>query len=55
MPARLLLVLFLVLPFGTGAAPADGAVRAIWAASDGDKVDRDDRRHPARDGNSVWD
>ena len=55
MPARLLLVLFLVLPFGTGAAPADGAVRAIWAASDGDKVDRDDGRHPARDGNSVWD
>ena len=52
---RLLLVLFLVLPFWTGAAPADAAARAIWAASDGDKVDRDDRRHPARDGNSVWD
>jgi hypothetical protein len=53
MPARLLLVLVLVLPLWTGAAPADAAVRAIWAASDGDKVDRDDRRHPARDGNSV--
>jgi hypothetical protein len=55
MAARLLLVLFVFVPFWTAATPADAGVRAIWAANDSDKVDRDDRRHPARAGNSAWD
>lgn len=55
MAARLLLVLLVFVPFWTAAAPADAGIRAIWAANDGDKVDRDDRRHPARAGNSAWD
>jgi hypothetical protein len=36
-------------------AAAEGAVRAIWAVNDGEKVKRDDRQHAARARNSVWD
>jgi len=48
---RLLFVLFTLM----GVASADAAVRAIWAVNDGEKINRDDRRHPARDANSAWD
>jgi len=47
--------LLLVAFIGAEAASAEGAVRAIWAVNDGEKVKRDDRQHPARAGNSVWD
>ena len=35
---------------GIDVAAAEGAVRTIWAVNDGEKVKRDDRRHPARAG-----
>ena len=47
--------LFFALFIFARVASADGAVRAIWAVNDGEKVDRDDRQHPARAGNSAWD
>jgi hypothetical protein len=34
---------------------AEAGVRAVWAIGDGDKVKRDDRQHPGRAKNSVWD
>src|SRR5207247_7394482 len=37
------------------AVDADAGVRRIWAVSDGEKVDRDARDHPASTRNSVWD
>jgi hypothetical protein len=37
------------------AARGDAAVRRIWAVNDSEKVDRDDRQHPARADNSAWD
>ena len=47
---------FLLIAFiGAEVAPAESAVRAIWAVNDGEKVERDDRQHPARTGNSAWD
>ena len=54
MLTRVLSILFVAV-IGAGAASAEGAVRAIWAVNDGEKVKRDDRRHPSRAGNSVWD
>ena len=47
--------LFFALFIFARVASADGAVRAIWAVNDGQKVDRDDRQYPARAGNSAWD
>jgi hypothetical protein len=35
-------------------AGARAAVRAVWAVHDGAAVERDDRAHPARESNSVW-
>jgi hypothetical protein len=37
------------------AAPAAAGVAAIWAVSDGEKVERDDRAHPLKAANAVWD
>src|SRR5207247_10628757 len=37
------------------AVDADAGVRRIWAVSDGEKVDRDAREHPASTRNSAWD
>ena len=54
MRARELFLLFIVL-IGGGVASAEAGVRRIWAVNDGEKVKRDDRQHPARAGNSVWD
>jgi len=51
MRTRLLFVLFTMGCVGS----ADGAVRAIWAVNDGEKVERDDRHHRAREANSAWD
>jgi hypothetical protein len=34
---------------------AHAGVAAVWAASDGEKVERDDRAHPLKAGNAVWD
>ncbi len=45
----------LVCMLACGAARADAAVKTIWAVNDGEKVARDDRRHPAQGGNSAWD
>jgi len=36
-------------------APAAAGVKAVWAVNDGERVERDDRAHPARSGNSAWD
>ncbi len=37
------------------AAPAPAGVTAVWAVSDGEKVERDDRAHPLKAKNAVWD
>jgi hypothetical protein len=37
------------------AAPASSGVGAVWAVSDGEKVERDDRAHPLKGSNAVWD
>jgi hypothetical protein len=34
--------------------PASAGVRGIWAVNDGERVERDDLAHPARESNSVW-
>ena len=39
----------------SGAATAGAGVAAVWAVNDGEKVEQDDLRHPARAGNSAWD
>ncbi len=36
-------------------APASAGVAGLWAVSDGEKVERDDRAHPLKGGNAVWD
>jgi hypothetical protein len=38
-----------------GAAPAAAGVAAVWAVSDGEKVERDDRAHSLKARNAVWD
>ncbi len=38
-----------------GAAAASAGVAAVWAVSDGEKVERDDRAHPLKARNAVWD
>jgi hypothetical protein len=37
------------------AAPAGAGGMPLWAVSDGEKVERDDRAHPLKAGNVVWD
>lgn len=37
------------------AADASADVRRVWAVTDGDKVERDARDHPASASNAVWD
>jgi hypothetical protein len=37
------------------AAPAAAGVTAVWAVSDGEKVERDDRAHALKARNAVWD
>lgn len=37
------------------ASPASAGVAAVWAVSDGERVERDDREHPLRARNAVWD
>ena len=37
------------------ASPALAGVAAVWAVSDGEKVERDDRAHPLKPRNAVWD
>jgi Domain of unknown function (DUF4091) len=36
-------------------ASAEAGVRRIWAVNDGEKVEKDDRNHPAAARNSAWD
>jgi len=38
-----------------GAASASAGVATVWAVSDGEKVERDDRAHPLKATNAVWD
>ena len=38
-----------------GAASASAGVATVWAVSDGEKVERDDRAHPLKAKNAVWD
>jgi len=38
-----------------GAGHAEADVRRVWAASDGEKVERDARNHPASARNPAWD
>jgi hypothetical protein len=38
-----------------GASPAPAGVSAVWAVSDGEKVERDDRAHPLKAKNALWD
>ena len=38
-----------------GAAPCGAGVACLWAVSDGEKVERDDRAHPLKAKNVVWD
>ena len=37
------------------AAPADAAVRRVWAVHDGEKIERDATEHPLAARNSAWD
>ena len=37
------------------AASASAGVVAVWAVTDGEKVERDDRAHPLKAKNAVWD
>jgi hypothetical protein len=37
------------------AVPAAAGVASVWAVSDGEKVERDDRDHPLKGQNAVWD
>jgi hypothetical protein len=37
------------------AAPAAAGTAAVWAVSDGEKVERDDRAHPLKASNAIWD
>ncbi len=37
------------------AAPGLAGVAAVWAVSDGEKVERDERAHPLKPRNAVWD
>jgi hypothetical protein len=37
------------------ALPAAAGVSAVWAVSDGERVERDDRAHPLKARNAVWD
>jgi len=48
---RALVAALLVL----GAVPARAGVASLWAVSDGEKVERDDRASPWKGRNSVWD
>jgi hypothetical protein len=48
---RTLLPLALLL----AAVPAGAGVAAVWAVSDGEKVERDDLAHPLKRKNVVWD
>src|SRR5688572_26911212 len=52
MPGRTALVLALLLSV---VAEAQAQVSRIWAAGDGDKIERDARDHPLRGRNAVWD
>jgi hypothetical protein len=47
--------LVLLLALITFTTPASGAVRAIWAVNDGEKIQRDDRHNPNKAANSAWD
>ena len=44
-----------VLAASLGASPAAAGVAAVWAVSDGEKVERDDQAHPLKAANSAWD
>ena len=57
MKSRIRLWLVAAVALGRVLSPtaAWADVRAIWAISDGDKVDRDDVAHPGRQANAVWD
>jgi hypothetical protein len=44
-----------VLAASLDAFPAAAGVAAVWAVSDGEKVERDDRAHPLKARNAVWD
>jgi hypothetical protein len=48
---RLILVLALLLL----SSDAHADVRRVWAVGDGDKVERDEKNHPASARNAVWD
>jgi hypothetical protein len=52
-PGTLCSISALVLLVGAG--PADADVRRVWAAGDGEKVERDARSHPAAARNPSWD
>jgi hypothetical protein len=45
----------LLLVTALAARCAEAGVHAIWAVSDGEKVGREDRAHPLRARNAVWD
>jgi hypothetical protein len=48
-------IILLALALLLAAAPASAGVAAVWAVSDGEKVERDDRAHPLKAKNAVWD
>jgi len=48
-------VLGLALLLAAAAPHAWAGAAAVWAASDGEKVERDDRAHPLKAKNAVWD
>jgi hypothetical protein len=51
--SRSLLPIALILSSPTAPACADGA--AVWAVSDGEKVEQDDLDHPLEPKNAIWD
>ena len=54
MTTRLFRIVTIAIAVALAPAAAWAAVRAVWAVHDGAAVDRDDRAHPARGQNSVW-
>jgi len=47
--------LILVLALSLLSSDAHADVRRVWAVGDGDKVERDEKNHPASARNAVWD
>lgn len=50
-----ILLTIIVLTIIVASRPAEAGIRRVWAVNDGEKVEKDDRNHPAAAHNSAWD